>query len=332
LDFNGVEVNASINPTGQVHCGSESGDWVLETGNVDLVGRYFSSEIEKTNLCLDLKSLIQGMNYRKVKHTIINNMDRRGDDAANKRTVGTGTWLSFQVFAYPQIWLWKEEVDARWALTSVEPMSLELQRECQAAPDKLLARPTYRPDGAARILASRMPWPSSVYIRGRMLCPYILYGSVTKEIAVESWPWWFLSGNQLGDAAFTGYYIEVWDTKIPGPSGQADIDVRDLCTSDRAQLPRGWEFGDPPPGYEGRTPVLFMVPKLFVCCPIDSGGIGGLPYREPTSAWATIETTRPYVKPMTVYEQLNAEECSHARGYRPIPRLREVWGGSKVYH
>ena len=51
LDFNGARVNASTNTTGQVKQGP-IGDWVLESGNVNLIGRYFKSEITKADISL----------------------------------------------------------------------------------------------------------------------------------------------------------------------------------------------------------------------------------------------------------------------------------------
>ena len=51
LDYNGARVNASTNITGQVKQGP-IGDWVLESGNVNLIGRYFNAEITKIDLAL----------------------------------------------------------------------------------------------------------------------------------------------------------------------------------------------------------------------------------------------------------------------------------------
>ena len=51
LDYNGARVNASTNTTGQVKQGPV-GDWVLESGNVSLIGRYFNAEITKIDLAL----------------------------------------------------------------------------------------------------------------------------------------------------------------------------------------------------------------------------------------------------------------------------------------
>lgn len=51
LDFNGARVNASTNTTGQVKQGPV-GDWVLELGNVNLIGRYFNASITTADLAL----------------------------------------------------------------------------------------------------------------------------------------------------------------------------------------------------------------------------------------------------------------------------------------
>jgi hypothetical protein len=51
LDFNGARVNASTNTTGQAAKGA-IGDWVLESGEVSLVGRYFNTEITRIDLAL----------------------------------------------------------------------------------------------------------------------------------------------------------------------------------------------------------------------------------------------------------------------------------------
>jgi hypothetical protein len=51
LDFNGARVNASTNVTGQVKQGPV-GDWVLEAGNVNLIGRYFNATITNVDLAL----------------------------------------------------------------------------------------------------------------------------------------------------------------------------------------------------------------------------------------------------------------------------------------
>jgi hypothetical protein len=51
LDFNGARVNASTNTTGQVKQGPV-GDWVLEAGNVNLIGRYFNASITTADIAL----------------------------------------------------------------------------------------------------------------------------------------------------------------------------------------------------------------------------------------------------------------------------------------
>jgi hypothetical protein len=51
LDFNGARVNASTNTTGQAKQGPV-GDWVLESGNVNLIGRYFNASITTADLAL----------------------------------------------------------------------------------------------------------------------------------------------------------------------------------------------------------------------------------------------------------------------------------------
>ena len=51
LDFNGARVNASTNTTGQVKQGPV-GDWVLESGNVNLIGRYFNEKITQADIAL----------------------------------------------------------------------------------------------------------------------------------------------------------------------------------------------------------------------------------------------------------------------------------------
>jgi hypothetical protein len=51
LDYNGARVNASTNTTGQAKQGPV-GDWVLEAGNVNLIGRYFNSSITQADLAL----------------------------------------------------------------------------------------------------------------------------------------------------------------------------------------------------------------------------------------------------------------------------------------
>jgi hypothetical protein len=51
LDYNGARVNASTNTTGQVKQGPV-GDWVLELGNVNLIGRYFNASITTADLAL----------------------------------------------------------------------------------------------------------------------------------------------------------------------------------------------------------------------------------------------------------------------------------------
>jgi hypothetical protein len=51
LDFNGARVNASTNTTGQVKQGPV-GDWVLEAGNVNLIGRYFNASITMVDIAL----------------------------------------------------------------------------------------------------------------------------------------------------------------------------------------------------------------------------------------------------------------------------------------
>jgi hypothetical protein len=51
LDYNGARVNASTNTTGQVKQGPV-GDWVLESGNVNLIGRYFNASITTTDIAL----------------------------------------------------------------------------------------------------------------------------------------------------------------------------------------------------------------------------------------------------------------------------------------
>jgi hypothetical protein len=52
LDFNGARVNASTNTTGQAKQGPV-GDWVLEAGDVNLIGRYFNASITQADLALD---------------------------------------------------------------------------------------------------------------------------------------------------------------------------------------------------------------------------------------------------------------------------------------
>jgi hypothetical protein len=54
LDFNGARVNASTNTTGQVQQGPV-GDWVLEAGNVNLIGRYFNATITRADLALQVR-------------------------------------------------------------------------------------------------------------------------------------------------------------------------------------------------------------------------------------------------------------------------------------
>jgi hypothetical protein len=49
LRFGSVKVHASVNPTG--HRG-KGGDWVLEMGDVDLIGRYFKANIRKVKWTL----------------------------------------------------------------------------------------------------------------------------------------------------------------------------------------------------------------------------------------------------------------------------------------
>jgi hypothetical protein len=51
LDFGGARVNASTNATGQAKQGPV-GDWVLESGNVRLIGRYFNATIATADLAL----------------------------------------------------------------------------------------------------------------------------------------------------------------------------------------------------------------------------------------------------------------------------------------
>jgi hypothetical protein len=55
LDFNGARVNASTNTTGQAKQGPV-GDWVLEAGNVNLIGRYFNASITTVDLALQAKA------------------------------------------------------------------------------------------------------------------------------------------------------------------------------------------------------------------------------------------------------------------------------------
>ena len=55
LDFNGARVNASTNTTGQVKQGPV-GDWVLELGNVNLIGRYFNASITTADLALQVRA------------------------------------------------------------------------------------------------------------------------------------------------------------------------------------------------------------------------------------------------------------------------------------
>ena len=61
LDYGGARVNASMDVTGQAggSVRSSKGDWVLEMGNVDLVGRYFNARIAQTSLML-----LFGLNLR----------------------------------------------------------------------------------------------------------------------------------------------------------------------------------------------------------------------------------------------------------------------------
>jgi len=54
-DFGQVHVNASINLTGQDAEKGEVGDWILENGNVDLIGRYFNPKIRSAKLVLKKK-------------------------------------------------------------------------------------------------------------------------------------------------------------------------------------------------------------------------------------------------------------------------------------
>jgi hypothetical protein len=70
LNYGGVRVNASINRTGHALDGTGvtgqaaaggynkggGDDWVLEMGNVDLVGRYFNPKITKVHVTLNLKN------------------------------------------------------------------------------------------------------------------------------------------------------------------------------------------------------------------------------------------------------------------------------------
>jgi hypothetical protein len=66
LDFNGARVNASTNTTGQVKQGPV-GDWVLEAGNVNLIGRYFNASITTADLALNLLKLDKSSNpYRLI--------------------------------------------------------------------------------------------------------------------------------------------------------------------------------------------------------------------------------------------------------------------------
>ena len=55
LDYNGARVNASTNTTGQVKQGP-IGDWVLESGNVNLIGRYFNEKITTADLALTTRA------------------------------------------------------------------------------------------------------------------------------------------------------------------------------------------------------------------------------------------------------------------------------------
>jgi hypothetical protein len=59
LDFNGARVNASTNTTGQVKQGPV-GDWVLEAGNVNLIGRYFNEKITTADVALAATNMKDG--------------------------------------------------------------------------------------------------------------------------------------------------------------------------------------------------------------------------------------------------------------------------------
>jgi hypothetical protein len=65
LDFNGARVNASTNTTGQVKQGPV-GDWVLEAGNVNLIGRYFNEKITQVDIALNLLKFDGNNPYRSI--------------------------------------------------------------------------------------------------------------------------------------------------------------------------------------------------------------------------------------------------------------------------
>jgi hypothetical protein len=70
LDFGGARVNASTNTTGQVKSGP-IGDWVLEVGNVRLIGRYFKADIANIDLGLSAKQQAASRTARAAKDVTI---------------------------------------------------------------------------------------------------------------------------------------------------------------------------------------------------------------------------------------------------------------------
>jgi hypothetical protein len=74
----GVRVNASINVTGQSNAGRgrgarPMGDWVLEMGGVDLVGRYFNAKITKVDLQLQSDNDNDNIDYKELLDKIDQN-------------------------------------------------------------------------------------------------------------------------------------------------------------------------------------------------------------------------------------------------------------------
>ncbi len=102
LDFNGARVNASTNTTGQVKQGPV-GDWVLEAGNVNLIGRYFNEKIKTADLALTSQAQYQAW-YQARKEAFLKKPGNRG-------------WLPYK--DSPWMNLDRINFDDRWELDGI---------------------------------------------------------------------------------------------------------------------------------------------------------------------------------------------------------------------
>jgi hypothetical protein len=118
LDFNGARVNASTNTTGQVKQGPV-GDWVLEAGNVNLIGRYFNASITTVDIALKAPP---GSNYRAggAKNTFVGRIITEEEKRA------------------------RAAAEAQWVQDELRRRELARQQEERALMDSRYKPPSYR--------------------------------------------------------------------------------------------------------------------------------------------------------------------------------------------